>query len=75
MAIKQTKLVYDYMREFGSISPLEAMRDLGVYRLASRISDLKREGVRIRTTTSTALNRWGKTSRFSEYSLEEENKQ
>lgn len=41
---KQTDRVLDYIREFGSITQLEALRDLGVFRLASRISDLKREG-------------------------------
>ena len=30
------------MREFGSITQLEALRDLGVMRLASRISEIKK---------------------------------
>ena len=38
---KQTDRVLAYIREFGSITQLEALRDLGVFRLASRISDLK----------------------------------
>lgn len=39
----QTDRVLMYMRDFGSISPLEAMRDLGCMRLAARISDLKKK--------------------------------
>ena len=34
--------VYDYMKEFGSISGLEAYRDLGTFSLREAIRDLKR---------------------------------
>lgn len=42
----QTDRVLMYMRDFGSISQVEAMRDLGCMRLAARISDLKRKRLR-----------------------------
>lgn len=38
---KQADRILDYMRRYGSITQLEAMRDLGCMRLASRISDLR----------------------------------
>lgn len=37
MKITQCEMIEDYINEYGSISALEALRDLGVYRLASRI--------------------------------------
>ena len=37
----QCSMVLDYMRQFGSITQLEAIRDIGCMRLASRISDLR----------------------------------
>ena len=40
----QTQRIIDYIAEFGSITQLDALRDLGIMRLASRISDLKRQG-------------------------------
>ena len=40
----QTERVHQYMRDFGSITQLDAIRDLGVMRLASRINDMKRQG-------------------------------
>ena len=40
----QTQRVLDYIRQFGSITAIDAVRDLGVMRLAARISDLKKEG-------------------------------
>lgn len=39
---KQTERVLDYMRRHGSITTLDAILDLGVLRLASRISELKK---------------------------------
>ena len=41
MKVTQCQRIIAYIKEFGSISTLEAFRDLGVARLASRIHDLK----------------------------------
>lgn len=65
----QCDLILDYMDEFGSITPLEAIRDLGVYRLASRISDLKKKGYPIQSDWETVPNRRGKTTNIKRYSL------
>ena len=43
MKITQCEMIEDYLDEWGSITPIEAMRDLGIYRLASRISDMKKQ--------------------------------
>ena len=40
--VTQAERVFDYMVEFDGITQLEALRDLGVMRLASRISDLRK---------------------------------
>ena len=40
----QAQRVLDYIEEYGGITQLEALRDLGCMRLASRISDLRRMG-------------------------------
>ena len=71
--ITQAKLILDYMEEFGSITPLEAMRDLGVYRLSARISDIKKSGIPIKTDSVSVPNRRGKTSIVARYSLVAEN--
>lgn len=41
----QNQRVLDYMEETGGITQIEALRELGVMRLASRISDLRKRGV------------------------------
>ena len=66
--VTQTQRVLDYIRENGSITQLEALKELGVMRLASRISDLKRQGFKIISKPETVLTRYGKTyiKRYSE---------
>ena len=66
----QNQLILDYIAEFGNITPLEAMRDLGVMRLASRISDLKRKGYKIKTEKVAVTNRFGKKTNIARYSIE-----
>jgi hypothetical protein len=65
----QNERIIDYMRQFGGITQLEALRDLGVMRLASRISDLRRLGWDIIADTVEIENRFGETCRIKRYSL------
>ena len=67
----QNELILGYMREFGSITPLEAMRDLGVMRLASRISDMRTLGYPIISEWAEVKNRYGKKTKVKKYSLKE----
>ena len=66
----QTDRVFEYMLRFGSINPLQALGDLGVMRLASRISDLKQMGCPVRKRMVSSKNRFGETVSFAEYSIE-----
>ena len=68
----QNERIMQYMRDFGSISSFEAMRDLGVMRLASRISDMRSMGVRIASTWESSKNRYGEAVSYKRYRLEEE---
>ena len=63
--------VMEYMKEHGSITQREADRELGVMRLASRISDLKRSGVHITRRMVKAKNRFDEQVSFAEYRLTE----
>lgn len=42
--IKQTHRIVKHIDDFGSITTLEAMRDIGVTNLHARLYDLKKEG-------------------------------
>jgi hypothetical protein len=64
----QTQKILSYMRQFGSITPLDAVRDLGVMRLAARISDLRKEGYDIVSEQHAVKNRFGETCYVAKYS-------
>lgn len=68
---KQTDRILQYMRDFGGISQLDALRDLGCMRLASRISDLKKQGHPIVSETVKGRNRYGEATHYSVYRLAE----
>lgn len=65
----QSQRILDYMTDFGSITQFEAMRDLGVMRLASRISDLKKLGYPIQSDVVAVKNRFDETCYIKKYSL------
>lgn len=67
----QAQRVLEYIETFGSITQLEALRDIGVMRLASRISELKKKGYAIKSDRETVQNRWGEPCRVKRYSLQE----
>jgi hypothetical protein len=71
MKLTQCERIVDYMRQFGSISTLEAFNDLGVARLASRIHDLRQQGYNIESEVKTAKNRFGESTSFKIYRLVE----
>lgn len=56
----QCDMILDYLKDFGEITQLDALKDLGIMRLASRVSELKRKGYAIKTTMRTAKNRYNK---------------
>jgi hypothetical protein len=49
---------------------MTAWSELGIYRLASRINDLRKAGHKIKTKKVEVVNRWGESSYIAEYSLE-----
>ena len=63
----QKERILKYLDDFGSITPLDAIRDIGVMALSQRIGDLKRSGHNIVTETETARNRYGQETRYARY--------
>lgn len=74
MKTTQCDRILQHLRDFGSISSLEAMSDYGIMRLASRINDLKKQGYNIVSETKTSKNRYNETTHYSVYSLVEKEK-
>lgn len=56
----QCEAVLEFMRIYGEITQKDAY-GMDIYRLASRISDLKREGYEINTEYKRVKTRYGET--------------
>ena len=65
----QNERIIDYMNRFGSITQFEALQDLGIMRLASRISDLRSRGYSITSKYETVINRFGEKTQVKRYRL------
>lgn len=65
----QAQRVLAYIEEHGSITQFDAFTELGIMRLASRISDLRRIGVPIISETEKVKNKFGETCHIKRYSL------
>ena len=63
--------IIDYLHQFGSITPMEAFADLGITKLATRVSEMRRDGREFKIETVKSTNRFGKTVRYAKYSLKE----
>ena len=72
MKTTQCEKIIRHLCDYGSISSLEAITEYGILRLASRISDLKRQGIDIVSETMTGKNRYGETTHYKVYKLAEE---
>ena len=63
----QQQRIMKYIDDFGSISPMEAIQDLGITKLATRISELIDAGVGIMKEDERSKNRYGETVRYKRY--------
>ena len=68
----QCQQILDYMKRFGSINPLEALKDIGCFRLASRISDLRKQGYPIISERVNYMTKLGEAKHFNEYRPKED---
>ena len=65
----QTERVLDYLTQFGSITALEAMRDLGIMHLSSRITELRQRGYPVERDMIEVKNRFGEKTRVARYKV------
>ena len=72
--MNQKEAVLKYINDFGSITPLEAFAHLGITKLATRISEMRKDGMQFKIETVKSKNRYGKTVHFAKYSFPKEEK-
>ena len=63
----QKERIRKYLDDFGSITPLEALRDLGIMRLGARIWEMVQAGEPIVTDWENGKNRYGDRTRYARY--------
>ena len=66
----QREEILQYIKENGSITPMEAFYDLGITKLATRISEMRKDGMEFKIETVTKRNKYNtRTVRYAKYSL------
>lgn len=70
--MNQSDRVIKYIKLFGSITPMDAFRDLGITKLATRISELRKDGMEFKKEYIKTKNRFGETVYYMKYSFPEE---
>lgn len=68
MTMTQCEKVLEFIKTHGSITARQAYH-MGIMRLASRISDLRRAGYKIKTEDVKVKNRDGSSSYIAKYSF------
>lgn len=63
----QHEAILQYMDDFGSITPMQAFSDLGITKLATRISELSRRGYEFDKKLVTGKNRYGHSVSYMRY--------
>ena len=69
-SITKKNRVIDYMRLFGRITVLDAVRDLGTTELRKLVSEIRQDGTVIYSRPKTTKNRFGEKVVINEYSLQ-----
>lgn len=67
----QEERVTNYIDRFGSITPLNAFNDLGITKLATVISNMKKKGTKVFQNFEASYNRFGEPVHYMRYWLDE----
>ncbi len=67
--MKQSELILNYLHDFGTITPYQAFKDLGITKLATRISEMRKKGYEFHSEWITTTNRYGQEVKYKRYSL------
>lgn len=70
--MNQEQKIIDYIERFGSITTLDAFKDLAITRLSARIFNIKNMGYKVTSIRETSKNRFGEDVNYSRYFIEKE---
>ena len=69
--LTQHEMILDYLDDNGTITPMEAFYQLGITKLATRISEMRKNGIEFDIRTVESKNRYGNAVRCAQYALKE----
>lgn len=65
----QQEMVLRHLKDYGSITPVEALREYGIMRLGARIWDLRHDGHAISSELVESRNRYGEKTHYARYRM------
>jgi hypothetical protein len=65
----QNERLLVHLNTGASITPMEAWRELGIYRLGARVFDLRKQGNKVEKKTAVVMNRFGEECHVAKYRL------
>lgn len=69
----QEDMVLNHLRQYKTITSLEAIQEYGITRLSAKIYNLRHLGYLITNDWTSGTNRWGKKVNWVKYTLEGDN--
>lgn len=66
---KQHERIIAYLKAHKTISPMEAWNELGITKLATRISELRAKGYEFYKSDMRTINRFGEAVSYKQYEL------
>ncbi len=67
MKTSQHKRLIAYLEQNKSITQLEALKELGIFRLSARVAELKKQGYKILGEMVTVKNRFSEDVKIKRY--------
>lgn len=66
----QRERIMRHMKDYGSITSKEAVNEYGIMRLASRISEMRKDGIPISGVMESSMNKYGDPVSYKRYRLD-----
>ena len=65
--MNQHTLILDFLRKYHTLTPYQAFEVLGITKLATRISEMRSKGIKIKDVWVEDFNRYGQKVRYKKY--------
>lgn len=66
----QEDMILNHLKNYKTITSLEAIQEYGITRLSAKIYNLRNMGYQITNDWTSGVNRWGKKVNWVKYTLE-----